>query len=428
MPPGARMSYLENGVIKVGVDLTHGGAIVFLARVGGANLINNFDLGRQVQLAFYSGPVPFSAEGQQPAKHWEHIGWNPIQTGDDFRNASKVLEHENDGRTLHVRCRPLQWPLNNVAGECTFDSWLELEGSVVKVRARLNNARSDRTQYPARLQELPAVYGNAAFPRVVSYTGDRPFTGGAVSVQPKSATKHPWTFWQGTEGWSALLDASDEGLGLVTPGRIFFTGGFAGKPGPNDTFGNSTGYLAGQGSEILDHNIGYEFRYELVVGKLEEIRQRAATYRPAARPSWVFAQDRQGWHYRHARDAGWPIAGELQVSLEEPHPQLVSPFTFWQAEEAPLVIIDAAFQTVAKTARLYWQRHGEPAPKATDNVGFPIEGDGTFRRYVVDLSAAPGYRGGIIQLRFDPVPNGAPGEWVKVKSIRFSDRAGADSR
>ncbi|MGD9749345.1 MAG: hypothetical protein AB7V57_23595, partial [Verrucomicrobiales bacterium] len=86
VPPGAKMSFLENGQIKVGVDLTHGGAVVFLAKPGGRNLINNFDLGRQVQLSFFSGPVPFRAEGQEPAKHWSHLGWNPIQSGDDFKN------------------------------------------------------------------------------------------------------------------------------------------------------------------------------------------------------------------------------------------------------------------------------------------------------------------------------------------------------
>ena len=87
-----RMSFLQNDRIKLGVDLDLGGAITFLASVkDGANVINNFDLGRQVQLSFYSGPVPFEAKGQKPAEHWRHIGWNPIQTGDDFKNASKVL-------------------------------------------------------------------------------------------------------------------------------------------------------------------------------------------------------------------------------------------------------------------------------------------------------------------------------------------------
>ena len=99
-----RMSWLENDRVKLGVDLEHGGAITFLASVkDGANVINNFDLGRQVQLSFYSGPVPFEANGQKPAEHWRHIGWNPIQTGDDFKNASRILAHENDGKQIHQR-------------------------------------------------------------------------------------------------------------------------------------------------------------------------------------------------------------------------------------------------------------------------------------------------------------------------------------
>ncbi len=420
VPPGARMSWLDNGEVKVGVDLNHGGAIVFLARQGGENLINNFDLGRQVQLSFFSGPVPFAADGQRPAKHWEHIGWNPIQTGDDFKNASLLLAHENDGRVLHVKCQPMQWPLNNVPGDCTFDSWLELDGPVLKARARLNNDRSDHTQYSARLQELPAVYGNASLHRVVSYTGPLPFTGGEPVAVPKPTGTHPWSLWQGTEGWAALLDDNDQGLGLITPGRVFFTGGFAGRPGPNDTFGNSTGYLAGQALEILDHNIAYEFRYELVVGSLKEIRARAAAVRPTGLPAWTFANDRQGWHYQNATDEGWPIKGCLKVRLETDDPQMVSPHILWQAEDAPYLIIDAAFHTTQRSATLFWQRLNRPAPGKEDQVSFPIEPDGAYHRYVIRLADCPSYRGAMIRLRFDPVPAGGPGEWVQVWSIRLA--------
>ncbi|MEY4799290.1 MAG: hypothetical protein RI978_1591, partial [Verrucomicrobiota bacterium] len=196
LPAGAKMSYLDNGIIRVGVDLNHGGAIVYLAPKGGRNLINNYDLGRQVQMSFYSGPVPYTEKGQSPSEHWKGLGWNPIQTGDDFKNPSKVIAHENDGKKMHVTCIPMQWPLNNVPAECTFDSWLELEGSWVKVRSRLTNARSDHTRYAARQQEFPALYANGAFFRVVSYVGTRPFTGEAITEQPKSKTKHPWVYWE----------------------------------------------------------------------------------------------------------------------------------------------------------------------------------------------------------------------------------------
>lgn len=416
------MSYLENAEAKVGVDLNRGGAIAFLSRGCGDNLINNFDLGRQVQLSFFSGPVPFTAGDQRPARQWEHIGWNPIQAGDDFNHASQVLEHRNDGQSIYVKTLPLQWPLDSVPGDCSFESWLRLDGPVVLVRARLNNSRLDKTQYPARLQELPAVYANAPYHRVVSYTGDRPFSGAPVSAMPKPRGSHPWTFWQATEGWSALLDDGDRGLGLLTPGRVYFTGGFAGQPGPNDTHATSTGYLAGQGEEILDHNIVYEFRYELMAGTLAEIRARAVATRLPALPGWTFTQDRQGWHYVNAHDKGWPITGALEVQLDKEDPQLMSPFSFWRAEDAPLVVIECAFKTKQQTATVFWQRAGEPEPGAQDAIEFPIKADGGFHRYEVPLASAPSYQGGIVRLRFDPVATGTAGDSVTIKSVTLTKR------
>lgn len=418
-PKGARMSFIENSEIKLGIDLNRGGAIVFLSRSGSANLINNFDLGRQVQLSFFSGPVPYEVKGQAPSEHWAHIGWNPIQAGDDFENTSQILEHRNDGKTIYVKCIPMQWPLNQVPGECTFESWLELDGPVVVARGRINNSRPDKSQYKARLQELPAVYANAPYHRVISYTGERPFSQDVVSVIPKSTTDHPWTMWQGTEGWAALLNEKDEGLGLVSPGRIHFTGGFAGKPGAGGTHDNSTGYLASQAQEILDHNIGYEFVYELVAGSLKEIRARAETHRREGLPSWDFSKGRDGWHYRNAFDTGWPIREGLHVRLEKEDPQLISPYTFWNAEDAPVLEIECAFKTKAKTAVVFWQRHGEKVPGSKDFVQFSLIPDGEFHRYRINLSESEGYRGGIVRLRFDPVGKGAEGESIWVRSIRL---------
>lgn len=415
-----RMSYLENDEIKVGVDLNLGGAITWLSAKDGENRVNNFDFGRQIQLSYFSGPVPFEFGGQKPAEHWKHIGWNPIQAGDDFHHGSQTTEHRNDGREIYVKCIPLHWPLNHVPGECTLESWLQIEGSVLKARARLVNQRSDKTQYPARLQELPALYANGSFHRVMSYTGDRPFTNAAAQTMPKSTTKHPWTFWLGTEQWSALLDDHDQGIGLVTPGRIWFTGGFAGKPGKNDTHATDTGYLAGQALEILDHNIVHEFRYELVVGSLDQIRARAKTHAPSTLPAWEFTKDRQGWHYRDLQDRGWPIQGMLDLLPHGNDPQLLSPLQLWSAEDASVLIIEAAFQTGERQATLYWRRLDSPAPGPEDHTIFPVQSDGEFHRYVVKLSECPSYRGSIVQLRLDLVSKGKADDFVRVKSIRLA--------
>lgn len=412
-----RLSFLENGDLKVGINLDLGGAITWLSGEDGQNRINNFDHGRQVQLSYFSGPVPFEVPGKTPAEHWRHLGWNPIQAGDDFGHGSRVIEHRNDGSEIYVKCVPLQWPLDHVEGECTFESWLTIDGGVVMARARLVNARSDRTQYPARLQELPAVYGNAAFHRVVSYTGARPFAGEAASLIPPSTTSHPWSFWMGTEQWSALLDEKDQGIGLITPGRIWFTGGFAGRPGPNDTNANDTGYLAGQGLEILDHNIVHEFRYELVVGSLEEIRTRAATHARDSLPSWRFEKDRQGWHYRDAHDTGWPVSGALEIIPDGPDPQVISPTILWRAEEGPWLAIEAAFPAGIRNATVYWRRWGQEAPGTDDHLVVPVNGDGRMQRHLIHLGGAEAYRGPLVQLRIDPAPSGGGQSRVRIQSV-----------
>ena len=97
-------------------------------------MINSWDWGRQVQMSYYSGPVPFCRRASA-APNWAGLGWNPIQAGDDFGHGSKDVEHSNDGKTLYVKCVPMQWPLDDVPGECTFESWLTLEGPVVRPAA-----------------------------------------------------------------------------------------------------------------------------------------------------------------------------------------------------------------------------------------------------------------------------------------------------
>ncbi len=45
----SEMEYLDNGMLRVGIDLSIGGAITYLAEsTSGTNMINSFDWGRQV--------------------------------------------------------------------------------------------------------------------------------------------------------------------------------------------------------------------------------------------------------------------------------------------------------------------------------------------------------------------------------------------
>jgi hypothetical protein len=414
------MSYLDNGVVKLGVDLNLGGAVTYLSRAKeDFNIINSWDWGRQVQMSYYSGPVPFMPKGKEPAPQWRGLGWNPVQAGDHFGNSSKTIEHTNDGKTIYVKCVPMQWPLNNEPLEGTFETWYELDGSAVKVRARLNNARSDKTQWPGRMQELPAVYTNGPFYRLMTYSGEKPFTGAELTrVEHFLTPKDPWAHWFASENWAALVSDEEWGLGVWNPSCYQFSGGFAGKPGKGGASDDPTGYIAPNRAEILDHDIQHEFEYTLILGDLKSIRDYVYAHakRPAP-PAYRFEKDRQGWRYVNARDAGWPIKGELEVRLEGDDPQMVGPAGFWQAADAPVLYIRAAFQTKLKTAQVMWSCWGERDAKHAMDLA--IVPDGAYRTYALRLADSPEYKGVITGLRFDPVASGAKGEWVRVKSIGF---------
>lgn len=416
-----QMSWLDNGSIRLGVDLNLGGAITWLSRSGDTtNLINSFDWGRQVQMSYYAGPVPFIVGEKRPAKYWEGLGWNPIQVGDTYHHRSSLLEQRNDGRAIYVRCIPMQWPLENVPGECTFESWLELDGSAVHARARLVNARTDHTLYPARTQELPAVYTNGPWHRIISYTGAKPFTKDAVT-QLEAKPPPQWNGWDATENWSALVDKSDWGLGVWNPGCVHFKGGFNGQPGVGGPKDNVCGYLAPERHEILDHNITHDYRYDLILGTVEEIRAHVYRQPRTSLPAWQFTQDRQGWRYERTGDTGWPVHEALDVQLTQEDPALISPRFVVAAESAPVLIVEAAFENMAAPQmQVFWSSLEEPGLSQERSLRFAGTVDGKYHEYRVRLTDSPAYRGTITQLRLDPADHA--GGTVRVRAIRFAGK------
>jgi hypothetical protein len=413
-----RMSYLDNGVIRLGVNLDLGGAITYLSASNSkTNLVNSFDWGRQIQMSHYSGPVPFSPNGKKPNKTWSGLGWNPIQCGDCYGNRSKILSHRNNGKVIYVKCIPMQWPLDNEPGECTFECWIRLKHNTAEVRSRMVNGRSDRTQYPGRSQEQPAVYTCGPWHRLMTYTNDQPFTGGAVVQIPAS---FPWSGWMATENWAALVDDHDYGLGIWEPGTFQFIGGFAGKPGVGGPKDAPTGYIAPLQEETLDYNIDCEYNYTLIVGSLGAIREFVVRHSTKPKPpDYRFAKDRQHWNCQDAVDSGWPIRGELNVRLDSGQPRLISPLSFWRATDAPRLWIQAACKVTQQGAKIFWSRFDNSGFNENQSVAFQLIPDGKYHTYELSLASSSEYRGLITRLRFDPVPAGAAGDYIRIKSISF---------
>jgi hypothetical protein len=424
----AAMSFLDNGVIRLGVDLDKGGTITYLSTslvisgLGAVNVVNSHDLGREVQQSYYSGPDNFVI----PPPPFAPLPWNPEGAGDGNpwgpAHPATVLAQSNDGLTIYTKTAPFIWATDRVLCECLIEQWITLDGNSVQVHNRLTNFRSDHTNYGPWGQELPAVITNGTFWRLFTYSGNSPYTGGPLTEIINSGPPLAWAEFRATEHWAAHVNDSGFGVGIFNAFVTHFIGGFHGTPnigGPND---DPVGYIAPNIDEILDWNIVYEYDYTLVLGTLDQIRTFAVAHRPDDRPDYQFARDRQHFWLVNATDAGWPISGALHINLNQNDPSIIGPEQWWQATDMPRLYITAAYHTSGTSANVFWSTPGWlPGQRFSGehSVGFTVIPDGQFHTYTVDLASSPTYQGTIAGIRFDPSDGNDPNGYVDIAAITW---------
>jgi len=415
-----KMTFLDNGEVRIGMDLALGGAVTFISsKDHPGNIINSADLGRQIQMSHYSGPWPFEVGNKKPNPAWAGLGWNPIQTGDCYMNPSKVVEHKNDGQELYIKCIPMQWPLNNVTGDCLFETWTTLEGSVIHMRYRCTNQRQDKTWYHPCPQELPAVYTISKLWRLMSYTGDKPFTQDKLTHVINDWHKPwPWTRFIATEGWAALVNDNDWGLGVFKEDGSEFHGGTYGDGRSEDPKDGSTAYVAPVHLENFDHNIVYEHRTEFVVGNLLEIRKRFNQMSTRTPPAWRFVHERQHWTLTDATDQGFPMNGEWRIKFGQKIPRLESGARCWRADDAPGLDLQVAYggrETI--TAQVFWKCLDEDTYDSQKSLSLNLNPGGEFHTYHLELRTSPRYRGLMTGLAIEPATRPTPGGEMALQSI-----------
>lgn len=406
------MRYLSNGRLRLGVDLSLGGAVTVLEdkAKGDSNMINSHDWGRQIQMSYYSGPNPYiGPNNEQPHEAWAKLGWNPIQSGSVGAIKSKTIAFEQlDAKTLRIRCIPMQWPHVNVPGDCLFEvTYTLVAENAIEMKARIINHRSDKAQYTGRHQEMPALYTNGPWYRLLSYTGNEPFSRGPLTtlVDRDDGKGWPWLTAYASERWMALVNEKGDGVGLFQPEVTRFLGGFAGGDAKKGTGGpkdSPTGYIAPIGSHILDANIDWTYRAYLIVGSVEEIRGFVYEKQTLiSKPEWVFEKERLGWIYHgSARDSGWPIRGGLNITYSaQARGVMAGPEIFWRAADAPVAEIEATFTGGVSNRPCVAQLVIRPVDSATALI-YPVEviPDGSNRTYRVRLDAQKDYVGAMKQV------------------------------
>ena len=108
-PAQAGLSVLDNGKVRVGIDLGQGGKLTWLSRSNGEHADNLLFEAEQSDNGGPFGP------GGGPSWH-------------GYQDPAAVVAHSNDGRTIYDRAL---W----VGCECAMETWITLHGNAVVAQA-----------------------------------------------------------------------------------------------------------------------------------------------------------------------------------------------------------------------------------------------------------------------------------------------------
>lgn len=425
---------LNNGVIKLQVDLQSGGAISYLSAASNSyNVVNVHDKGRYIQQSYYNGHrINRTAQGQHPQySPWE---WNPIQAGDVYGNNAQIISSSSSGNQLYVKTRPKLWDMNNELCQCYFETWVTLEGTAAKVRNKLTTFQTDNLWTPIpKHQEMPAVYTRGDLYKLYSYRGSSPWTQGGLSriTNPPPVNGNPvWEYWGTSERWAALVNSNNWGVGVYNANSTTFLGGLSGSPGGGPT-GNSTGYFAPYRTIQLSKNGTFEFEYYLILGDLTTIRNWVYNKRGISTGGGSVSNsinfefnsggNVEGWTRAGGANSISQTGGTLRVSSTSADPQIIRNISF-NPRLYDFLKIRMRNTTNNSDMDLFWA-NAAGGFSGSRRVRVTVVPNSNYREYTFDLRNVSAWKNGgtITAIRIDPPGDGnSSGEYVNMDYIRFS--------
>ena len=134
---------------------------------GNVNLINAHDTGRLVQQSYYgTGSYPY-----EPGMYGEAVwNYNPVQGGNLYNEASKIVDLRVTENEIYIKCRPLDWAKKKEYITPSYmEAWYTLEDGMMRATCRF----VDYSGYPSvtTTQEFPAFYCVEPLNDFVYYTG-----------------------------------------------------------------------------------------------------------------------------------------------------------------------------------------------------------------------------------------------------------------
>lgn len=243
--------HLDNGRIRLGVNLKAGACIGWFSRSGSPdNLLNAYDVGRYMQQSYY---------GDEDGSDWHGKPWryNPVQGGSWKNEAAEVLETKSDPTSLYAKIQPRHWATGAFTPECVMEQWLRLDGG--KAHLRFKMTYTGEKEHKPHHQELPALFVTPTLDTLVFVDAEKKLT--------RKQPGFPNEYFRVGEPWCAWVDASDHGLGLYMPHTTQLTCYRVRNGNQGDC-----SYLAPIQTFTLKPGLVFEYEVVLVIGSLEEMR------------------------------------------------------------------------------------------------------------------------------------------------------------
>ncbi len=298
-----REIFVEADNLKIGVDLLWGGALSYVedldsnvqaVEVDGlikvdsnaserysakvvndnVNLINCNDTGRLVQQSYY-GTLDYDY-GVFMDNDWRY---NPVQGGNQFNDASKIVDLKITDNSIYIKCRPLDWAKEK---EFITPSYMEatytIENGAVHAKCRF----VDFSGYPEAesSQEIPAFYCIEPFNNFVYYAGDKPWQNEPLTNEPELI------FWPDAgypkfynkENWAAFTGEFEDsfGIGVYVKGEEEFLAGVYNREQTDESdpsHDDPTSYIAIVKNRTFTSFEPFQYEYYLATGNAGEIRE-----------------------------------------------------------------------------------------------------------------------------------------------------------
>lgn len=275
--------YISSDRYRLGVKLAWGGGISYLEDLADGdasltNLLNDHDTGRLVQQSYYGTISDPYTPAQYNGTVW---AYNPVQGGDQYNHRSKLVDWHvsEDGQSIYVKCRPLDWAQNNSLTPSYMENTYTIRDGLIVV----DNRFIDFSGYTHRdaHQELPAFYTVSYLSDFVYYAGKNAFSEDALTV------KKDLPFWGGNSGayfelscaetWGAWVSPEGYGIGVYTPMADILLAGRHAYNGSKSAGNNATNYVAPLITYRMKTLEPFSYSYYITTGRTEEIRDAFRT-------------------------------------------------------------------------------------------------------------------------------------------------------